>query len=133
MNYLIRTTSSGIVQIEAGTYLKAVSKLRNAGVIGMELVGAFQPYRGEITQLTLVGDNFLSQETGLKAAVERYAAASVARSWPGSKDAESHAEIEEELSEARNLLKQLLGFEVAEFPCSSSSAGQQQSTTKASS
>lgn len=59
MNYLIRTTSSGIVMVEADTYLKAVGKLRNIGIVGLELVGAFQPYRVGVTQLTLVGDNIL--------------------------------------------------------------------------
>lgn len=111
MNYLLKTPK-GVFLVEAPDYNKACEYGRLSGIAdqadGIQMLGGFAPsvrYASKLMTSLVVCEPDL-----LKKAVEGFMVSHVERSWMGSRDAESHEEIEKGLEEATKTLELVTGL-----------------------
>ncbi len=112
MKWLLKTPK-GVFLVEAPDYNKACEYARLSSVVeqheGIQMLGRFLDpvrYAQELNTTGIV----ICEPDLLKKAVNDYMVAHVQRSWMASRDAESHAEIEEDLVEATKTLEMVTGL-----------------------
>lgn len=112
MKWLLKTPK-GVFLVEAPDWNKACEYARMSSAAdqehGIQMLGRFlEPVR-YAQQLNTTG-LVICEPDLLKKAIEGFMASHVERSWMGSRDAESHREIERDLEEATKTLEMVTGL-----------------------